>query len=74
MYPTVKRYSTSVASHTCTANLISTLINKNKNMTGGKKIKYPRGHAKIKGIFGRMKLEASFLKKIKIREYFYAFH
>jgi len=32
-------------------------------MTGGKKMKYPRGHAKIKGKFGRMKFVLNFYKK-----------
>ena len=32
-------------------------------MTGGKKMKYPRGHVKIKGIFGRGKLVKVFCEK-----------
>ncbi len=32
-------------------------------MTGGKKMEYPRGHAKITGFFVRRKLHLIFLKK-----------
>ncbi len=32
-------------------------------MTGGKKLEYPRGHAKITGFFVRRKITSDFLKK-----------
>ena len=40
-------------------------------MTEERKVEYPRGHAKIIGIFGRRKLEDTFLEKIQFSKYIF---